>query len=90
VERTQSHGVTGVLRDISGNLRHVTSPAIGAFELPAITVPGDIDGDGQVSTLDLLILVGIYGCVGDDCQGDIDGDGVVTVMDLIILISSME
>lgn len=49
---------------------------------------GDLDGDGDVDTIDLGILLGDFGCVGEDCVGDIDGDGVVDTKDLGTLLGN--
>jgi hypothetical protein len=47
----------------------------------------DVDCNGVVNTLDLLVFLGQLGCEGDDCPGDLDGDGVVSVMDLLIFLT---
>lgn len=62
---------------------------------------GDIDGDGQVGTSDLLALIGawgpcpeimqVHGCPCDGgsltvCRADLNGDRVVDNLDLIILL----
>ncbi len=47
----------------------------------------DLDGDGQVGSSDLAIMIGTWGpCV--DCPGDLDGDGVIGSTDLATLIGS--
>ncbi len=52
--------------------------------------PGDIDGDGVVGVLDLLILLGAWGpCKScEDCPADLDGDCNVGVKDLLILLGN--
>lgn len=52
--------------------------------------PGDIDGDGNVSTTDLLILLGSWGACVDcnDCPADLDGDCSVGTSDLLILLGN--
>ncbi len=54
-----------------------------------ITIPGDINGDGSVDSLDAGILNGAYGSsVGDptyDACADIDGDGYIGSADVAIL-----
>jgi hypothetical protein len=48
---------------------------------------GDIDGDGDVDTADLLALLGAWGpCEG--CPEDLDGDGVVNTADLLTLLGN--
>jgi subtilisin family serine protease len=50
-------------------------------------IPGDIDGDGDVDTADLLALLAAWGeCEG--CPEDINGDGVVNTADLLILLGN--
>ena len=52
-------------------------------------IPGDIDGDGHVNTVDLLLLAHAFGSVtGDvnyDSACDLNGDGSVDVVDLLRL-----
>jgi hypothetical protein len=49
--------------------------------------PGDIDGDGDVDTADLLLLLAAWGpCPG--CPEDINGDGVVNTVDLLLLLAN--
>lgn len=43
---------------------------------------GDLNCDGAISVADLLILIGQFGCVGNDCFADLDGDTIVGVTDL--------
>lgn len=52
------------------------------------TVPGDLDGDGDVDHADLGILLADWGCTGGDCPGDCDGDGDTDQSDLGILLSN--
>jgi hypothetical protein len=56
----------------------------------ALTVPtncpGDFDGDGDVDTADLLILLAAWGTTGPD--GDVDGDGDVDTEDLLALLAA--
>ena len=53
-------------------------------------LPGDLDQDGQVSTLDLLILLGAWGPCNDcgACPADLDGDCFVGPVDLLMLLGS--
>lgn len=53
-------------------------------------VVGDLDGDGHVSTSDLLILLASWGPCGDcnNCPADLDGNCVVGTSDLLILLSN--
>jgi len=50
-------------------------------------IPGDVDGDWDVDTADLLTLLGAWGpCPG--CPEDIDWDGDVGTADLMILLGN--
>ena len=54
------------------------------FDLGA-GVTGDLDGDGDVDVLDLVVLITSWGeCAG--CAADLDGDGIVGVLDLVALL----
>ncbi len=47
--------------------------------------PWDLNGDGTVDVVDLLLLLGLFGaCEG--CQEDCDGDGFVGVFELLGLL----
>ncbi|MCH2135910.1 MAG: hypothetical protein MK101_04935 [Phycisphaerales bacterium] len=48
---------------------------------------GDIDGDGDVGTDDILAILSGWGPDCSDCPADIDGDGDVDVDDLLVVIS---
>jgi hypothetical protein len=60
------------------------------FSIIAPAIPGDIDGDGMVSTSDLLALLGAWGGCLDcgDCPADLDGDCQVSTADLLILLGN--
>lgn len=53
-------------------------------------IPGDLNGDGSVDGLDLLILLSAWGVCDDpdDCPADLNDDGVVDGLDLLILLSN--
>lgn len=52
------------------------------------SIPGDIDGDGTVGAIDLLILLTSWGpCENcEDCPADLDGNCTVGASDLLILL----
>ena len=45
--------------------------------------PADVNGDGVVNILDLVVVAQAFG--KDDLQGDVNGDGVVNVFDLVFV-----
>jgi len=47
---------------------------------------GDVDGNGTVSTTDLLAVIGAWGACGN-CSEDLDGDGLVGVSDVLQVIA---
>jgi hypothetical protein len=60
------------------------SPVVdrGAYETPVPPCIGDLNGDGQRNTADLVIFLGDFGTSGPDIISDLDGNGVVNTIDL--------
>ncbi|MCH8824043.1 MAG: hypothetical protein IH984_11110 [Planctomycetes bacterium] len=56
----------------------------------AADVAGDLDGDGSVNTVDLLILFANWGHCSNckDCPADLNGDCIVSTEDLLLLFSN--
>ena len=56
-------------------------------EPPVVVVPGDVDGDGLVTTTDVTLLYNIL--LNDDytgvVNGDQDGDGSITASDVTVV-----
>lgn len=50
-------------------------------------ITGDVNGDGVVNMMDLLLLLGAWG-QNPGHPADLNGDGVVNVQDLLILLSN--
>jgi len=58
--------------------------AVDCMWAEAITIPGDLNGDGCVDSADLGILLGAWGTPG----GDINGDGTTDAADMGILLGN--
>jgi subtilisin family serine protease len=52
------------------------------------TIPGDVDGDGDVDTDDLLALISQYGSCPTGCSADFDSDGDVDTDDILTLLAN--
>ena len=59
-----------------------------SISIDSQSTPGDLDGDGSVGALDLLILLVSWGPCEDcrDCPADLDGNCTVGASDLLILL----
>jgi len=89
-----------VVEDLDGNPRRVDDPYtddtghgvpplidMGAYEFQPTACPADIDEDGVVGVLDLLLLLAAWGeC--PDCPEDLTHDGIVDVLDLLEVLAA--
>ena len=58
------------------------------IEMPPPPPPAwDVNGDGQVNILDLVIVAGQFNQSGESLKGDVNGDGQVNILDLVIVAS---
>ncbi|WP_306639731.1 agmatine deiminase family protein [Sanyastnella coralliicola] len=46
---------------------------------------GDFDNDGIITTSDLLVLLGNYGCL-ENCVADLDGNDIVNTADMLVML----
>jgi hypothetical protein len=54
-----------------------------------IPCPGDVNGDGKVTQLDLDLVNAAFGTDGSGVPGsDLNGDGIVDAADLVIVLSN--
>ena len=67
---------------------HLVSPSGIALDIPSVSCPADLDGDGSVGPADLAILLGTWGPVPTPDPPDFDGDGDVDPFDLAILLGN--
>jgi predicted outer membrane repeat protein len=64
------------------------APDMGAFEFEGSSLTGDLNGDGLLNILDVVILVNIVLGYGDPLpSGDLNGDGVLNVLDVVVLVN---
>ena len=63
--------------------RVLISPSI--FETDSDGTNGDINGDGNVNVLDLILITSNLDNRGSNLAADVNGDGVVNIMDLIMV-----
>ena len=63
------------------------NPALGECELISV-IPGDLNGDGELNILDVVVLVNIVlGGSEPVDAGDLNGDGVLNVLDVVMLVN---
>ncbi|MBI4136782.1 hypothetical protein HY469_01855 [Candidatus Roizmanbacteria bacterium] len=55
---------------------------------PASSVQGDVNGDNQVTLVDLSTLLANFGGSGNRSDGDVDNNGSITIADLSILLAN--
>ena len=52
---------------------------------PPPPCPADLNGDGYMTVVDVLIILGDFGC-SSGCEGDLDGDDMTTVVDVLTIL----
>ena len=63
------------------------NPDLGECELITIT-PGDLNADGLVNILDVVVLVNIVlGGSEPIDAGDLNGDNTINILDVVMLVS---
>lgn len=75
-------GAPGTEEGIDNNCNGVVE---GTEELPA-DCAGDLDGNGVVSSADLLLLLSDFGCQAD-CTHDMNDDGIINANDMLTFLS---
>ncbi len=82
-----------ITTDLLGNERIVNGTVdIGAIEFgsspPQESIAGDMNGDGTVGAVDLLMLLEVWGDCHGHCPADLNADGRVDTNDLLILLNN--
>lgn len=84
--------------DLNTSRRFASRESSNSDWVPVLTIeyrvppcPWDLDGDGTINVVDLLVLIASFGPCADpsDCPADFDGDGLVGVTDLLALLASL-
>ncbi len=56
-----------------------------SFSAFAVSVPGDVDGNGKISTSDLVLLAQYLAGWNVEANGDVNVDGNIDTRDLVLL-----
>ena len=81
-------GLAPVWEDRSSTRFDVIGPDGGGWTVTLRRgLPADLNGDGFVNTLDLVLMLNEWGVECDPCAADLNSDGFVNVADLSLLLS---
>ncbi|PCJ81296.1 MAG: hypothetical protein COA49_06170 [Bacteroidetes bacterium] len=68
----------------SGTYQGFDNNCDGIFQFSEHSLcPGDFNFDNTINVMDLLEILGSFGCIGPGCTVDLNEDGTVTVYDLL-------
>jgi YVTN family beta-propeller protein len=89
-ETPLSAGPSDLVFSESRRMAVVAQPIPDGVDRAGFVAPGDLNHDGSVNVLDLLMLLAAWGpCPDppDPCPADLDGDGHVGVLDFLIMLA---
>ena len=69
-------------------IEHTLPDLDGEIYLKVPIVAADLNGDGVVNILDLVIVAGAFG-VEKPSNADVNGDGVVNILDLVVVANAL-
>ena len=80
--------VSGVANGIENRRWHTVPDLDGEIYLKAVEVgkPADLNSDGVVNILDLVILANAFG----KDSPDLNADGVVNILDLVVISNALD
>jgi len=82
-------GLTPVWENGTSAFFDVVGPEGGGWALTLRRASvADLNGDGFVNTLDLVLMLNEWGTSCDPCAADLNGDGFVNIADLSLLLSA--
>ena len=96
ITRTDENGRAHSTLTLGPNLgTNTVQVSAAGIEVPAIfhtvsdteapSIAADVNGDGSVNILDLVVIASEFGNQGQNLAADVSGDGVVNVLDLIFV-----
>ncbi len=76
-----------IFSDVNANSIPVTLGGCGTLMFNSYT-PGDLNDDGVINVLDVVVLVNIVLGIEDEIPaGDLNSDGIINVLDVVILVN---
>ncbi len=75
------------IRDRAKNIKRYSFVEYVQFVLDGPSCPADLDGNGQVGSPDLLLILAEFGCLENCGIADIDGNDQVDVADALLFLS---
>lgn len=78
------------LGDLDGEIYLKPIPDPGGIGKAAVANPRDLNADGRVNILDLVIVANAFGQASANVNVDVNTDGVVNILDLVVIANAFE